>query len=102
VAVGTFLYTAATTAIVQRIAYQAVFQPTGQSREVWVATMINVQTRVEYALALAVVVTGVLLLRFAFVNHRSDERRHSRTLAQAAVLLAAVTLCLVSPLVSWR
>ena len=80
--------------LVSRVAFRAVSSPTGQSREVQVATMMSVQTRTEYALVLAVVVMVVLLLRFAFVNHRSDDRRHSRTLAQAAVLFAAVTLCL--------
>ena len=63
---------------------------------------MNVQARMEYALVLSVVVMVVLLLRFAYVNHRSDDRQHSRTLTQAAVLFAALTLCLLSPLLSWR
>ena len=53
-------------------------------------------------LKVAVIVMGVLLLRFAFVNHGSGERRLSRTITQAFVLVAAFTLCALSPLLRWR
>jgi hypothetical protein len=102
VATGIALYAGETTAAVGRIAYGSVFQLTRQNREEWVATNMNVQARMEYALVLSVVVMVVLLLRFAYVNHRSDDRQHSRTLTQAAVLFTALTLCLLSPLLSWR
>jgi ABC-type transport system involved in multi-copper enzyme maturation permease subunit len=102
VAIGAALYGSATTNVVGRIEYRAVFPLTRQNREEWIAAMTNVQARMEYALLLTVVVMVVLLLRFAYVNHRSDDRRHSRTLMQAAVLIGAFTVCLLSPLLRWR
>jgi hypothetical protein len=98
------LYGTATRGLVTAMSYRDLAQASAasQNRDARYAALIALQARTEYAMVLTLIVMVVLLLRFAFVNHRSDERRPSRTIAQAIVLVASFTLCLLSPLLGWR
>ncbi len=96
----TSMYAGAMASVIGRIAYRSIFQTPGGS-DLRRAAVKALQTRTEYAMVLTVILISVLLLRFAFVNHCSDERRPSRTIAQAIVLFAVLTICLMSPLLSW-
>jgi hypothetical protein len=60
------------------------------------------ETRIQYALILAAIMTVALLLRFAFLNHSTDEHRPRTVVAQAIVLLLVLTLSLALPVLAWR
>ena len=73
-----------------------------ESNHVRVLQTMAMETRIQYALMLAAIVTVAALLRFAFVNHRSGEHRFGTVIVQGTVLLLAFTLCLAVPVLAWR
>ena len=56
----------------------------------------------NYAMVFAAAAVVILLLRFAFVNHRSGEQRIGVTVAQAAILIVVTTIFLAAPVLVWR
>ena len=103
VVVGSALYTSAAAALTTEIAMRAVRAATvSESNRVRVLQRMAMETRIQYALILAAIVTIVLLLRFAFVNHCSGQHQPGRIVIQATVLLLALTFCLAMPVLTWR
>jgi ABC-2 family transporter protein len=103
VVVGSALYTGAAAGLVTDIAVRAVRAATvSESNRVRVLQRMAMETRIQYALILAAIVTIALLLRFAFVNHRSGEHRPGTVIMQGTVLLLAFTLCLALPVLIFR
>jgi hypothetical protein len=103
VVVGSALYVTTVGGILSDIAYRAVRDATvSESNRVRVLQMIAMQTRTQYAVILAAMVTMALLLRFGFTNHRSGEHPPAMVAIQATVLLLAVTFCLAVPVLAWR
>jgi hypothetical protein len=101
--VASGLYTHAVGGFVTDIAYRTVRNLNASaSRNVRIEQFTSMQTRSEYALVLAAIVTEVLLLRFAFINHRSGEHRPRTVIIQATVLILALTVCLAVPVLIWR
>lgn len=103
VVVGSALYTGAAAELMAGIAIRAVRAATvPESNRVRVLRRMAMERRMQYALILAAIVTIALLLRFAFVNHRSGEHRPGKIVIQVTVLLLALTLCLAMPVLTWR
>jgi hypothetical protein len=103
VVVGSALYTGAAAELMTGIAIRAVRTATvSESNRVRVLQRMAMETRMQYALILAAIVTIALLLRFAFVNHRRGEHRPGQIVIQVTVLLLALTFCLAMPVLTWR
>jgi ABC-2 family transporter len=98
VAIGSALYTGAAAGLMREFALLAVRAATvSESNRVRVLQRMAMETRIQYALILAAIVTIALLLRFAFVNHRSGEHRPGTVVVQAIVVLLVGTLFLALP-----
>ena len=98
VAIGSALYTGAAAGLMREFALLAVRAATvSESNRVRVLQRMAMETRIQYALILAAIVTIALLLRFAFVNHRSGEYRPGTVVVQAIVVLLVGTLFLALP-----
>jgi hypothetical protein len=97
------LYAGAAAGLIYEIAFRALQAATvSESNRVRVLRRMAMETRIQYALILAAIMTVALLLRFAFLNHSSDEHRPRTVVAQAIVLLLVLTLSLALPVLAWR
>jgi hypothetical protein len=66
------------------------------------AQIVRIQAASEYAMLLSAAAVVLLLLRFAFVNHRSGEHRPGTVVVQATVVLLIGTLFLALPVLAVR
>jgi hypothetical protein len=103
VAIGSALYTAAAAGLMSEFALLAVRAATvSEPNRVRVLQRMAMEANIRYALILSAIMTTALLLRFAFVNHRSGEHRTSTVVVQATVVLLVGTLFIALPVLAWR
>lgn len=93
---GTFLWSAA-----YRMFYEATLHASPAGRLQWIGASQAVRWSSEAMPIVAGVALTVLLLRFAFVNHRTAERSTRRIVGQASVLFAVLTVAVAIPVALW-
>lgn len=103
--VGSTMYAATLGTVLWRAANRMFFEPILHAspavRLQWVRADVALQSSTEAMTIVAGVALTVLLLRFAFVNHRTAERSTRRTVVQGTVLFAALTLAVAIPVAWW-
>lgn len=100
VAVCAGIYSRFVVNIVSNEVFRAAFHESGGPLPRW--RIEQIQTASTYAMVFAAAAVVILLLRFAFVNHRSGEQRIGVTVAQAAILIVVTTIFLAAPVLVWR
>ena len=81
--------------------FQAAFLEAGR-RSLPRSQIERIQAASSYAMLFAATAVVILMLRFAFLNHRSGEQRIGVIVAQAAILIAVATIFLAAPVLVWR
>jgi hypothetical protein len=100
VAVCAGIYSRFVANVVLNVVVGAVFIEAGRPLSRW--QIERIQAASQYAMLFAATAAVILLLRFAFVNHRSGEQRIGVTVAQAAILIAVTTIFLAAPVLLSR
>ena len=99
---ASMFYTSLVQGTVMSLWFRAARETTASGRSIIpMARWISMRETSQYVIVATAIVMVLLLLQFAFVNHLSGERRIDRMVAQATLLIAVLTLCLVSPLLLW-
>ncbi len=84
-----------------RMFSEAVLHASPAVRLQWFRSSQALQSSTEAMTIVAGVALTGLLLRFAFVNHRTAERSTRRTVVQGTVLFSVLTLAVVIPVALW-
>ena len=95
------IYTAFVANVVINVVFQAAFLEAGR-RSLPRSQIERIQAASSYAMLFAATAVVILMLRFAFLNHRSGEQRIGVIVAQAAILIAVATIFLAAPVLVWR
>lgn len=103
--VGSAMYAATLNTVLWAAAYrmfhETMLHASPAFRLQWIRASVAVQWSTQVMTIAAGVALTLLLLRFAFVNHRTAERSTRRTVFQGTVLFALVTLAVALPIALW-
>ena len=81
--------------------FETILHASPAVRLQWFRSSQALESSSEAMTIVAGVALTVLLLWFAFVNHRTAERSTRRTVVQGAVLFAVLTLAVAIPVALW-